>query len=96
MKMTGGQVTIVEIKPYHTYRYTRAIEQKKPNNKEKSVVVARVTYGDNSMVDVETVYYVLQSIYRNTEAESNQVCGDRLLITFFTSVLQPLGTWTNV
>lgn len=25
IKMTGGQVTIVEIKPYHSHRYTRAI-----------------------------------------------------------------------
>lgn len=39
----------------------------------RSSVLARVTYGENSMIDVEHVYYLLQAIYYKGTPESDQV-----------------------
>lgn len=38
IKITGGQVTIVEIKPYHPHRYSRAVAEPRKPTKEKYVL----------------------------------------------------------
>lgn len=49
------------------------------------MVVARVTYGDNTIIDIEQIYYLLQTVFSVETLPRDEVIETRISILNYTT-----------